>query len=65
MFVRGGIVFSGDDLGYAGDDGYYWSSVGSNSDDADNLYFDSGHVNPLGGNYRYFGFSVRCVALGG
>ena len=65
MFVRGGGVYPGDCLSDAGGGGIYWSSVGSNSDDADNLYFDSGYVNPSGGNYRYYGFSVRCVPLGG
>ena len=65
MFVRGGGVWSGDALGSVGDDGYYWSSVGRSSSYAYYLYFYSGYVNPSGNGDRYFGISVRCVALGG
>ena len=65
MFVRGGNVYPGNDLGYAGDYGNYWSSVGRNSSGAYVLYFVSGYVNPSNGYGRYLGFSVRCVALGG
>ena len=65
MFVRGGGVLPGSRLGTAGYDGYYWSSVGSNSDNAYSLYFGPLGVLPSLGSYRYFGFYVRCVALGG
>ena len=65
MFVRGGFVNPGDYLFSAGYCGYYWSSVSSNSDYAYRLYFYSGSVYPSYGNYRYYGQSVRCVALGG
>ena len=64
MFVRGGIVYLGYSLDLAGYSGYYWSSVGRNSSFAYNLNFDSGYVNPSNGTTRYYGFSVRCVALG-
>ena len=43
--------------------GYYWSSspnYGGGSY-AGYLYFYSGNVNPLNGNNRAYGFSVRCV----
>ena len=65
MFVRGGLVYPGNDLGYAGGYGYYWSSVGSNSRNAYLLYFSSGYVGPSNDLARYYGFSLRCVALGG
>ena len=65
MFVRGGYVSPGYYLDYVGYDGYYWSSVGRTSSGAYYLLFGSGDVYPSGSYYRYFGFSVRCVALGG
>ena len=65
MFVRGGYVNSGNFLGYAGDYGYYWSSVGRSSSGAYYLTFDSGIVYPSDVNGRDLGISVRCVALGG
>ena len=65
MFVRGGGVNPGDALGYAGDYGYYWSSVGRDSSLAYYLGFSSGLVLPSYGPSRYLGFSIRCVALGG
>ena len=43
--------------------GYYWSSspnYGGNNN-AGNLNFNSGNVNPLNNNNRANGFSVRCV----
>ena len=65
MFVRGGYVDPGHALYYAGGYGYYWSSVGRSSSNANNLYFGSGFVYPSGYYGRYYGFSIRCVALGG
>ena len=65
MFVRGGYVDPGDYLGLAGREGDYWSSVGRSSFLAYSLFFNSGLVYPSGSNYRYYGQSVRCVALGG
>ena len=65
MFVRGGYVYPGYLLNYAGRIGDYWSSVGRNSSNAYYLGFLSGTVYPSGDNYRYYGQSVRCVALGG
>ena len=64
MFVRGGLVNPGVDLDTAGYGGNYWSSVGRNSSNAYYLFFYSGLVAPSG-YYRYSGYSVRCVALGG
>ena len=65
MFVRGGEVEPGSYLNSAGIDGGYWSSVGRSSFDAYLLHFNSGDVNPSSNDYRYGGYSVRCVALGG
>ena len=65
MFVRGGYVGPGYGLNYAGDFGYYWSSVGRSSSYAYALSFGSGGVFPSYNYYRYYGQSVRCVALGG
>ena len=65
MFVRGGNVYPGRALGIAGNGGGYWSSVGAGSYDAYYLSFGSGGVLPSGDYGRYFGQSVRCVALGG
>ena len=65
MFVRGGNVGPGDALYAAGSGGYYWSSVDYSSLYAYYLYFDPYGVYPSYGNYRYFGYSLRCVALGG
>ena len=65
MFVRGGLINPGDPRSYVGVRGYYWSSVGNNSYVAYVLYFDSGFVSPSDYFSRYFGQSLRCVALGG
>ena len=65
MFVRGGLVGPGNYLLGAGSDGYYWSSVGRSSSNAYYLIFRSSGVNPSSDTNRYFGQSIRCVALGG
>ena len=52
-------------LNFAGYGGRYWSGVGNDSSSAYDLGFDSGRVSPSDDLDRYFGFSVRCVALGG
>ena len=65
MFVRGGFVGPGNDLDVAGLYCYYWSSVGSDSGTAYSLYFGPDRVYPSSANFRYYGSSIRCVALGG
>ena len=65
MFVRGGLVGPGYYLLGAGVDGHYWSSVSYYSSYAYRLGFYSGGISPSSADYRYFGFSIRCVALGG
>ena len=66
LLVRGGFV----DPGYyrlydAGDLSNYWSSVGVSSNDAYDLGFNPYGVTPSDYGTRYYGQSVRCVALGG
>ena len=65
MFVRGGEVEPGDYLYGTGSVGLYWSSVGYYSSGAYNLNFNPRGVFPSNNFSRYFGYSVRCVALGG
>ena len=65
MFVRGGVVNPGDYLDFTGNNGNYWSSVGRNSSSAYYLFFYPDGVYLSYINYRYFGFPLRCVALGG
>ena len=61
-FNPSGFVLSGS-LRDAGNYGYYWSSTAySSTSYAYYLAFGSGYVNPSGYSYRYYGFSVRCLA---
>ena len=61
-FVRSGYVISGS-LRRAGYYGAYWSSTASSdTSNAYELSFYSGSVNPSFSDYRYYGFSVRCLA---
>ena len=61
--LRGGSLY-GSSLYGAGSDGYYWSSTSDGSSGAYRLYFYSGSIDASVSNYRYNGFSVRCVAAG-
>ena len=65
MFVQGGTVNPDYGLSDAGGSGVYWSSVGRSSSDAYYLYFSPYGVDPSNNYSRYYGQSVRCVALGG
>ena len=60
--LRGGYLFNSS-LFSAGSYGSYWSSTPNGSSDAYFLYFTSGYVY-MNYDYRYDGFSVRCVAAG-
>ena len=61
-FHPSGYVYSGS-LGDAGSGGYYWSSTAySSTNDAYSLDFYSDYVDPSIYYYRYYGFSVRCLA---
>ena len=43
--------------------GNYWSSTAVSGSSAYNLYYNSGALYPAYQNYRYYGRSLRCVAL--
>ena len=61
-----GFVLSGYRLGggtnYQGSNGRYWSSTAYGSGGAYGLSLYSWNVFPASGYYKYYGFSVRCVA---
>ena len=61
LFQRSG----GWDGGFSGQGSYggYWSSSQYSSSGARNLLFYSTNVLPAYGNFKYFGYAVRCVAL--
>ena len=66
FFARGGGVFGvfSGSLDYQGSYGVYWSSRAySGSLRAYDLYFNSSDVFPSDDSRRFYGFSVRCVAL--
>ena len=46
-------------IGY--DSGFYWSSTFSNLERTRLLGFNSGNILPENSNFRYYGFSLRCV----
>ena len=54
---------NGTSVNNAGSNGNYWSSTYNNSNNAYNLNFNSGNVNPSNNNNRYNGQSVRLVRL--
>lgn len=41
--------------------GFYWSSTWGSASNMYSLGFGTSYVNPAGSNYRYYGFSIRCV----
>ena len=49
------------DLNNVGSNGNYWSAAQNSADNAYNLNFNSGNVNPLNNNNRANGFSVLPV----
>ena len=57
-FVTNGRLFNIDSSGN------HWSRTASSADHTRNLYFDNNHINPSANNGRYYGYSIRCVALG-
>ena len=46
-----------------GSNGFFWSSTVYSSSYAYFLLFNSTNVNPVNGYNRYYGRTVRCVAL--
>ena len=57
-FVTNGRLFNIDSSGN------HWSRTASSADHTNNLYFDNNRINPSANNGRYYGYSIRCVALG-
>ena len=61
-----GFVLSGDvndgSVNNQGSLGFYWSSSVYNANLAYSLYLNASDVDPGHYNYKYYGFSVRCVA---
>ena len=45
-----------------GSSGGFWSSTVYNANNAYRLYLNSSNVVPANRNYKYVGFSVRCMA---
>ena len=60
-FVRSGNIYGGT-LYYSGVNGFYWSSTVSSSTSAYYLNFNGTDIYPARSYYRYYGWSVRCVA---
>jgi len=60
------LLYSGyTDTGFlraAGAGGFIWSSTANSADTAYNLTFVSNGIFPSYSNYRYLGFSIRCLA---
>ena len=52
---------SGWNTNNVGSEGNYWSSAGQDADNAYNLNFNSGNINPANNNNRRNGNSVRLV----
>ena len=62
-FLRSGYYYSpSGDRGDRGFYGYYWSRRSYSSTSAYFLNFFSTYVNPQGGNFRGYGFALRCLA---
>ena len=63
-FNRPGFYYwSNGALNSRGADGHFWSSVGYSATYAHYLAFYSSGFYPQNGNYKGYGFSVRCVAV--
>lgn len=61
-FTLSGTVSNGSESGQ-GSRGFFWSSTVGNANYAYRLFLDSSNVNPAYDYYKYYGFSVRCVAI--
>lgn len=65
FFVRSGRPDISDGaLGYMAGITHYWTSTASdNHGEAKNEYFDIQSSVPLAANFKYYGFSLRCLAI--
>lgn len=60
-FTTGGGNANSGGINNVGSNGYYWSSTPGSSAYTFILYLGSSGANPSDGNYRYRGYSVRCL----
>ena len=61
FIIRSGAFESGS-FGTQASDGNLWSSTTGSDTYAYNLVYNSSYVYPAYGNYRQYGFPVRCIA---
>ena len=61
VYYNSGWIVDNDAGWRPGERGNYWSSTGNNANNAYNLNFNSGNVNPANNNNRHNGNSVRLV----
>jgi uncharacterized protein (TIGR02145 family) len=61
VFLPAAGYRNGTDVNDVGDNGNYWSSSANDENNAWNLYFNSGNVNPANNDNRNYGQSVRLV----
>ena len=60
-FPYAGYVYDSS-LRNVGSFGRYWSRTADSANAAYDLYFYSSYVGPVNNNYRFNGYSIRCVA---
>jgi len=60
-FLYSGYIYTGS-LDRAGARGNYWSSAACDTNYAYYLNFNSARVYPSGNGWRFYGFSIRCLA---
>lgn len=61
VFLAAAGYRNGASVNNVGSNGNYWSSSVNNENNAYNVNFNSGNLNPQNNNNRYNGFSVRLV----
>ena len=61
VFLPAAGYRNGTGVNNVGSNGNYWSSSVNNENNAYNVNFNSGNLNPQNNNNRYNGFSVRLV----
>lgn len=60
-FQKNGKTDTDRECWYTGSSGYYWSRTDTSTTNAYYLYFNSSDLYPASTNYKYDGYSVRCV----
>jgi uncharacterized protein (TIGR02145 family) len=59
--VLGGWCNNAGALSNQGNSAYYWSSTQAGTNTAYGLLFESGNVNSQYGDFKYYGYSLRCI----